>query len=159
MIISIDTEKMNTMASLAQNVRAEIDDCVTSLIPVVEHNDWNCKERDLINDGIIGVKKNAVILQEALDSFSSLMKQVASLFDAFEASLPNKYQQIDAFLGSTFAIPCVESTVATGSTTTEVTSAIAEGMRTSGGLENNALGNLTNPIQVCNFDDLDYGKT
>lgn len=158
MIISIDTEKMNTMASLAQNVSVEIESCVASLMPVVEHNDWNCKERDVINEGIVSTKKNAVILQETLDSFSSLMKQVASLFDAFEASLPNKYQHIDSLLGSTFAIPCAESTVVTGSTTTEVTSQIAEGMRVSGGLENNSLGNLTKPIQLCNFEDLDFGK-
>lgn len=158
MIISVDTEKMNTMASLAQSVNSEIDACVTSLIPVVEHNDWNCKERDLINEGIISVKKNAGVLRETIDSFSSLMKQVAVLFDEFEASLPNKYQHIDSLLGTTFSIPCEESSVVTGAVTTDVTTAMAEGVRVTGGLENNALGNLTKPIQMCNFEDLDFGK-
>ena len=157
MIIAVDTEKMNAIANLAQSIYTEMDACAASMMPVVEHNDWNCKERDLINESIVNVKKNTALLQESLEQFSSMMRQVASMFDAFEASLPNKYQQIDAFLGNAFAIDCVQTTVATGSTTTEVSSAIAAGMRTSGGLENNALGNLTNPIQVCNFEDLDFG--
>lgn len=161
MIISIDTEKINTIASLAQNINLEIDETVSALLPVVEHNDWNCVERDAINESILEVKKNVCCLQEYIESLASAMKQVASLFDAFEASVPSKYQYIDSLLGSVFSVPCyLQSTnVVPGGVTADITDAMAKGVRVNGGLENNALGNLTNPLQVCNFADVDFSKS
>lgn len=156
MIISVDTEKMNSMASLAQRINAEIDLCITALLPVVQHSDWNCRERDEINDGIATIRKNATVLQENIDTFSSRLKYVASLFDEYEASLPNQYQQISTLLGNSFSAPCAGTTVASGAVTAGVSAAMAENVRVSGGLENNALGNLTNPIQLCKFEEVDF---
>ena len=160
MIISVDTEKMNTMATMAQNINTNIDDAVVALVPVVEHNDWNCKERDQINEGIVAVKNYVRGLQETIDAFSSQVRQIAMLFDAFEAGIPNKYQHLDALLGSAFSVECpVQSNnVTPGGVTSEVVDAMSSGIRVDGGLENNALGNLSNPIQLCNFSDVDFSN-
>lgn len=158
MIISIDTEKMNEMAMLAQSVNSELDMCSSFLHSIVEHNDWNCKERDIINDGILSVKKNAATLKETLDDFSLVLKRVAGLFDTFEASIPNQYQYIDSLLGTSYAVACEKTSMLTGDIASDITTEMAQTVRVSGGLENNVLGNLDKPIQMCNFEDLDFGK-
>lgn len=158
MTISVDTEKIKLMSSLIQNANSEIDECVANLSFVTEHNDWNCKERDLINEGILEVKKDAAILQESIDYFAAIMKRIADMFDEFESAIPNKYQKIDAYLGTTLSIPCEESSVGAFTVSMELKDQISSGVHMSGGLENNAIGNLTNPIHVCNFDDVNFGK-
>ncbi len=161
MIISVDTRKMDTIVAAASGVSTEIDACVSTLLPVVEHNDWNCKERDGINDGITAVKNKVRQLQENVTVFADMVKKTAAMFDAFELSVPNKYQQLDLMLGAVFAESCAApSTVShVGAAGTEIADSIAKDFRVVGGLENNAIGSLTAPIALCEFDSVDFSES
>ncbi len=156
MIISVDTEKMLTISNLANQINAELEACANILMPVVEHNDWNCKERYAINDAINAIKSNSNILFDGIGDFAKSIVKVTDMFNEFEASIPNKYQHLDAVLGSMFAIETpVTTSPSTSGITTDVVGTISQNIHTIGGLENNALGNLTNEIQLCKFEDVD----
>lgn len=158
MIISIDTQKMGAIVAAANDVCVEIDACVSALLPVVEHNDWNCKERDAINDGITAVKGHVRQLQETTTSFANMVQRTADMFDAFELAVPNRYQALDTVLGTVFSESCAAPTTScqTGALGTEIASTIAQDFRVDGGLANNAIGNLTTPIQLCEFSTVDF---
>lgn len=154
MIISIDTEMMNTMAGLAQQASEEQDASVVSLIPVVEHYDWNCKERDEINERIISIKKGNQKLSETLQEFAQAIRNVANRFDEEENAIPGRYQYIDTLLGQASA---GETPSADGGTVGATFSKIVQdrefpmldGKRKyllDSKLENYEIGNVTEPI-------------
>ena len=154
MIISIDTEMMNTMAGLAQQASEEQDASVVSLIPVVEHYDWNCKERDEINERILNIKKGNQKLSETLQEFAQAIRNVANRFDEEENAIPGRYQYIDTLLGQASAGETPSDNVSTvGATFKKVVEVkefpMLDGKREyalESKLENYARGNVADPI-------------
>jgi len=160
MIISIDTEVMNTMAGLAQQASEEQDASVVSLIPVVEHYDWNCKERDEINERIMNIKKGNQKLSETLQEFAQAIRNVANRFDEEENAIPGRYQYIDTLLGQASAgeTPSAD-TSAVGATFKKIVQdreyPMHDGRRKSlleSKLENYEMGNVTEPIVLERID-------
>ena len=160
MIISIDTEIIYLMANLAQNVREELETCMNVLSPIEEHNDWNCKERDSINENILLVKKGNKQLQEMIEVFANAMRSVAQEFSNFEMINSNEYQQVETSYGAALSIPCKQSVsnISEGKTMYETAVGISQDMHVSGRIENFSLGNLTETLKVCNFSDVDFRK-
>lgn len=158
MIISIDTEKIRTAAALIQNANTEIDTCSSVLVRVVEHDDWNCKERDVINESIAEVKKYAGELRETMDTFSTLMTRVAASFDELDALIPKQFAGMEAVLGDVFSTPTpyTAANATIGGMSETACAKIAEDIYVDGGIENIALETLDKPIQMCSFSDVDF---
>lgn len=156
MIISIDTEMMNTMAALAQDASIAQEESVVSLIPVVEHYDWNCKERDEINERIVSIKKGNQRLSETLQEFAQSIRRVANQFDEEERAIPSRYQHLDTLLGQ---VGASETTSVVENTAGEASKQIAEHIATTkyvdSKLENYEIGNLTEPIVFEEFGNTD----
>ena len=104
MIISIDTEVLSSVAALARSINEEIDHISEIMNRVTVHDDWNCKERDIINDSITNNRKSQTELQEMSEQFAVSITRIAEQFLEAEKSLPNKFQHIDSLIGSALSL-------------------------------------------------------
>lgn len=160
MIISVDTEIMRLMANLSRDIDTELDGATSHLTTVVDHNDWNCKERDVINETVNNVKKRNQRLKEDFEHFDSVIQQIANQFDEAEAAIPQKYQALDVLTGSILSSSSYGGSVSNsaGQSSAAMANTIQNEVLQSG-LENYEIGNLTDGIQVCDFSNVDFSGT
>ena len=154
--ISIDTSIMQQMANIALRARTAMEDAVKSANTVTEHNDWNCKERDAINESVVNVKKNNNIVNENLSLFSSKINELAEKFNEFDASLKSDFSEFDESVGNMLAIE--NTNIATNTTAatiniTDITQTNNISLTNTPYWQNYHLQNLTKPISVVNFED------
>lgn len=155
MIISVDTEIMNRMALLAQQANDEIDRQAAILSPVTEHYDWNCFERDIINEAIISIKNKSKKMQETIENFSSAIRSAAEQFNAEENAIPGKYQYLDALLGNNFSsVSELQGSVTKSAGSTAASIAENISLDKSDKLENYEISRLVEPIQVISFSTI-----
>ena len=50
MIIDVNPQTITGIAQTIANAYGEVEEAVRILTSITEHNNWNCKERDAIND-------------------------------------------------------------------------------------------------------------
>ena len=105
MLISIDTVLMNELADLANAVCEELTEANICFNPITTHDDWNCAERDKINDIIINCKKYADALKEGSQNFSSSVRKAADSFDAFERQNPQALLNLHSVFERALVIP------------------------------------------------------
>ncbi len=94
MIISIDTEAMVSLANLAEAVNTELSSAFSCLLPVTEHHDWNCKERDTVNEAVTSVRTSALKLKETAADFSAAVQAAANDFNEYERKTPAALQKL-----------------------------------------------------------------
>lgn len=104
MIVSLNTQTLNELSQESISVSTEISAAFDCLSPIVEHNDWNCSERDLINEMINTIKLFSKELKESAESFSSSLQQTASSFDDLEKKTPSSMQSTHAIFAEKLSI-------------------------------------------------------
>ena len=50
MIIDVNPQTITGIAQTIANAYGEVEEAARILTSITEHNNWNCKERDAIND-------------------------------------------------------------------------------------------------------------
>ena len=151
MIISVDTELMNAMAAAVNSADLELESCGAVLARVVEHDDWNCPERDAINEAIRTLKQRMKTLMEGMEQFAHGVRQIAQQFNAIEQEIPAGFQSLDIMLGRLSAVTA--GTAASNTVASGVTGSISAAVHPAAKLESYAAGNLNEDIRVCRFSD------
>ena len=155
MEISIDTSVMQQMANGSIRASSFIADAMKSADTVTVHDDWNCSERDLINESILKVKKNNSILNENMQSFSAQVNDIASKFEDLDRSLLSSFSSFDSSIGDMYKI---ENSVVTGNAQTlkmneDYSGILASSPDSNSYWDQYHASNLTNPISVLSFSD------
>ena len=153
MIISIDTEVMNRMAVLANSANEEIERNSALMAAIIEHSDWCCAERNIINENISKVKFETKKIQELINDFAGIVSSVAKQFDDEEKAIPGKYEYLDVLFGKTYT-----STVSEDSNSALITEYITpqKSFDFASSLESYEYANITEPIQMVKFKDVDF---
>lgn len=102
--IIIDTSLMQQMANIALRAATSMEEAMKSAEAVTEHNDWNCVERDFINENILKIKKNNHKINENMALFSSKINELAEKFNDFDHSLMAKFSNFDSSIGNMMRI-------------------------------------------------------
>lgn len=154
MIISVDTEVMLNMASLASSSYTEVEQCSALADTITTHNGWNCKERDLINEKILDTKKRVHQLFENIETFSKALNSAAARFQDTENEYIRLIQNLDCTIGGALSAVPVCATVSP--TMADVASYLSESTNAAHGIESYSVGNLADSIQLCEFSDIDF---
>lgn len=154
-IISIDTEEMKEIARLATLIDDEAGMCVTCMKPVMEHNDWNCKERDRVNDKLDSLKKGDSQLAELSREFHKHILAFTSRFEAFEQSIPSEFAFLDQLIGAASSV--VNCGVVSNATAIAVggLKPFLDEMYNNGSVENYVVTAMPEPLNICRFEDFD----
>lgn len=152
MIISLDTEIMLQMASLAASSFEEVNQCADTANRITAHNDWNCKERDVINDSVAQTKVKIHRLYENIEHLSNALSQVATRFQDSENEYIQMFGRLDCSIGSMLSVAPAAASIspAMGS----AASYVRESSALPHGMESYSVGSLAEPIQMCNFSDV-----
>lgn len=109
--IILDTAALAQMVILVSKANDEIDEAAELMNRVVSHNDWTCKERTSISDGIQRCKKSICSLQEANRSFMYAFKRVLSNMTKKEQDISTGFQSVESILAKILGAGLVTSGV------------------------------------------------
>ena len=155
MEIKIDTTLMQVMSGKALLAKESVEDAMKSAEVITVHDDWNCAERDMINECIKTIKKNNAITCENMILYSSKINSLANQLDEFDRSLLSQFSGVDSSVGELFR---VSSPVATGDISFKTINS-EDLQRLSLRLGENTywnqyhLSNMNNQISVVKFSD------
>ncbi|MEE3450689.1 MAG: hypothetical protein VZR27_08330 [Acutalibacteraceae bacterium] len=152
MIISINTEVLASVAALARSINEEICRISEIMQRVTIHDDWNCKERDTINDRITNNRLAQVKLQEMSDSFAGSVTSIADQFLEAERSLPNRFQHIDSIIGSSISVG--GGLEKSGNISADRIRSLTSGVVLTDPMECYEVESVTDSINICSFDQI-----
>ena len=93
-MISIDSDVLRGLATAANATVSEISAGVEKLNAVTTHDDWNCAERDQINEQITAAKKKINTLSINTQTFLDLIRQSANRFDEVDSNTTKAFQSV-----------------------------------------------------------------
>lgn len=156
MIISIDTEALRQMAELASNCNLIIEESVKRINMVTTHDDWNCKERDQINERITQNKNKQKLIAERMLEFSSYMNTASGVFSETEEAIPHSFQHIDTMIASALALQGENNSVVFTSDIKTVCDSVKRDTIISDSFQSYSLDNLNHNINICEFSSFDF---
>lgn len=152
MTVTVDTDLMGAMAASVAGAQLEMESCVAAMGRVVEHDDWCCQERDMINQAIQELRQQVRRLGEDMEQFAGAIRDSANDFSEMERSIPAIFQELDVMVGRLAAVS-PDSGQAAGELAAGVARRAARESAPVGRLESYSAGSLTEDIRVCRFDD------
>lgn len=102
--ISVDTDELYNVASIAKQANDALTDAMFHLNQVTTHNDWSCTERFAINEHILNNRKMIVNLHDASENFYNVLHQVAQDFDTKEKEISTWFSSVDEELATVFDV-------------------------------------------------------
>lgn len=83
MIIDVNPQTITEIAQTIANAYGEVEEAARILTSITQHNNWNCKERDAINDYTQSNAREILKISENR-KFCKFMKMVAENFTTDE---------------------------------------------------------------------------
>ena len=94
-----DTDALEQVAQTAKSANEQIESAAQLLDATTVHDDWTCKERDIINDYIRKNKELASQLRDNARAFYDLIAQIAKEFTDEESRISNMFERLEELLG------------------------------------------------------------
>lgn len=104
MIIDINPDTMTQIASSISGAHDAVEQASSILHSITTHQDWNCKERDTINEDIIANAKTVLNINERMTHFGNVMRTVAEQFVTDESSISAMFENVDTIIGGLLTI-------------------------------------------------------
>ncbi len=174
-MLSIDTTIMRELTAASASANNAITEAVEALNRISSHNDWECKEKNAINEYTNTNKNRIRQLQENAAAFLTAITGATNDFETTETSISDMFSSVESMISSLLTIaPSI-----TGVINSAVPTNISSGAKLPTGfsklaqevLKNSmpkicqngclfktyAANNITAPIAMCNFSDIDLG--
>ena len=174
-MISIDTSIMRNLVTASTTANNAITDAMEVLNRISNHNDWACKEKDAINDYTNTNKNRIRQLQENSSSFLIAITGATTEFEETETSISDMFSSVESMISNILSITAATTGVIGGplqhgtpiadfpsgfsNIIKDVLKDIVPQTRQEGynPLEAFIANNVTEPIALCNFSDIDLG--
>lgn len=170
-MISIDTSIMRNLVVAATTANNAITDAMEVLNQISTHNDWACKEKDAINEYTNTNKNRIRQLQENSSSFLNAITGASTEFEATETSIVDMFSSVESIISNVLSITAATAG-ASGGPLQQGGSPLPEFPLIKDALkyimprtmtdgynpfESFTLNNITEPIAMCNFSDINLG--
>ena len=155
----VDIDVLLEIADLSQKAESEISESASVLKTLISHADWNCKEKDLIDNDISKIKKVSDQLSMAFSDYASAVRQISSRYIDFINEEKEEMLEIEARVGEFYALLStgVVPTVNSGNYTSQSISSIDN--ISANAYDSNVMTNLNKGIQLVDFQNLANGFT
>ena len=104
MIIDVNPQTITEIAQTIANAYGEVEEAARILTSITEHNNWNCKERDAINDYTQSNAREILKISEKSGNFANVMKMVAENFTTDEKNISEMFTSVESMIGSILSI-------------------------------------------------------
>lgn len=153
MKISIDTQIMNDIAEISSQISTLITDAHALLAPVTEHDDWNCKERDIINERLMAVKKAGTALDETSVMLAAAFRDISERFMQMEKSIPFDLSGTVSEIGNVLSEPYSSYTSNAGSASYAAAAQTGINVTTDDMMSAYEANELFNPLKIMKVRD------
>lgn len=155
-MISIDTDAINSIVPAAENANASLAEGLSSLRLVVEHDDWGCRERDVINERVSEAKNSAEKLVRQTEEYLAGLKKVSMTFNQFEDKMAKTFSKLEATLASALSIKTIPTGGNTCAAAKEVLDKQYNNSYIGDPMMNYEYNNMTDSIKICKFDEVKF---
>ena len=157
MVFTLDPELLYRMAQLSAFTVSEIEKGVSFSKSVVEHNDWNCIERDSISEQVIQIKTKMLVLKEQLELFASHLSSASQTFSDMKNGWLSSMGEVDVAISSQMAINNVggSNDVATTTMGSILKSLQPNDLEPIAQFESSS---ILEPLKVCEFSSFNFEK-
>ncbi len=157
MVFMIDPELLIKMSEISRGTVGTISSGVSLTNRLVEHNDWNCKERYTIQEHIRQIKTRMRGLEEQITSFSDNLTKASNQYVELEKKWILSMGSVDSAIGNHAAIPTSFPVVNSSSVISNV---FKESFSADAPypLTGYAISRFSQPISVCSFEDMNFFK-
>ena len=104
MEIKVDTLLMQQMASGSLRAQEYLNQAADAANAITIHDDWNCKERDIINDNVLNIKKFDSKICEKMNYFAEKVNELATQFEEFDKMLSSQFSSFDSSVGDMYQV-------------------------------------------------------
>lgn len=183
-MISLDTVIMRQLVAAASTANASITDAMTTLHSITTHNDWECRERDALNDYTTTNRNRIRALQENSSSFLAAISTAVAEFESTETSISDMFSSVETLLSGMFSVVSTVGNIATQVIVTPDITATPIGPWIpwenpqwkiheilTGAVKPNLMtrqdgtdlfstyvaNSMSEPVALCNFADIDLG--
>lgn len=156
-MISVDTEQIKQLASIARTSNDAINDAMNALNQVTTHNDWGCRERTQLNEYIQKNKTKMKQIQEASSNYLRVISDVAGEFETVEREIPNLFESVEGVISQIIGV--VTPTTIISKKALNICKSISKidqgelHTGTWGGA--NIFDSIGSPISIVKFHDID----
>lgn len=158
-MISIDSDIMRSIADNAASAVQEIHSGQEKLLNVTTHDDWNCRERDQINERVTELKKSVTVLQQTTERYLEIIKRTADRFDVADLNITKSFQGVRDRLGKAFSIPTPNTHELPSKRMKELKDSLTCGTTWMDVHRYYGLCEIDAPLKVCSFSDFDFSQT
>ena len=103
-IIVIDTDSLDQISSCFLEASDKMDNCMSNLSKVMEHNDWGCKEKKNINECISKLKNSSHKMHEDYSRISLEVKRITNQYRELIDRDDLRVSQVDQQVGSMLSL-------------------------------------------------------
>ena len=155
----VDVDALLEIADLSQKAESAIIECASVLKSLLSHEDWHCKEKELIDNDILKIKKVSDQLSIAFSDYASAVRQISSRYIDFINEEKEDMLEIEARIGEFYSLLStgVVTTVNSGNYTSQSISSIDNIYANA--YDSNVMTNMNNGIQLVDFQNLANGFT
>lgn len=114
MIIDVNPQTITEIAQTIANAYGEVEEAARILTSITEHNNWNCKERDAINEYTHSNAREILKISEKSGNFANVMKMIAENFTADEKNISEMFTSVESVIGSILSIQPIGGGTTTG---------------------------------------------
>lgn len=102
--LDIDTGVLRTCVGTAKKANDAITEACTRLNQVVIHNDWECDERQQLNENTVANRQKAQEIQDNASSFYDAIEKASAAFDEVEQRTILKVNKVDDLLSQIVSV-------------------------------------------------------
>ena len=126
-MISIDSAILRGIADNAATAVQEVSAGTEKLLSITTHDDWNCYERDQINERTTEIRKKITFLKETTERYLEIIKRTADRFDLADLNITKSFQGVQDILGKSLSVPTPTCNTQSAVQTKELKSALTGG--------------------------------
>lgn len=157
MVFILDPELLYQMSQLSVHSVSEIEKGVSFSKKVVEHNDWNCVERDSISDQVIQIKTKLLSLKEQLELFAAHLSSASQAFSDMKHNWLSSMGAVDVAISSQMSVTALGENNTDASTMGNIIKSVQpSSMETLAQYESSS---ILEPLKICDFSDFSFGKS
>ncbi len=119
MLIKVNVNDMQIMSRYCFSAVAHIESASSLLKQIPRHNDWNCREKKIIEDEIAGIVSRDKLLNERITDYASNIDQVKNRYISLANNSEQEFINIFDVIARAKAIP-VRTSVGSGSVTATI---------------------------------------
>ncbi len=94
-MININTDELEQTVQIARRANEAITEVAQLLNSVTEHQDWECKSRNVINDNIRAFRSLSLTLQQDANSYYTAILNATNRFLETEKCMISKTNEVD----------------------------------------------------------------